>query len=223
MNLISVCSTRALYPLLVAANYGCIWTITVICIHRFFGICYPLSSRGMSALRHNRILLSGITAVAVAINLVRYWELQLGTTPDGSLTLAAGPFHRSKSQAYQIVVDGVVYVALLYAIPLVLLTAMNTRIIAAIYKAKAAQARLCSAASPALPGRNLSACSQRSGSIRVAAGRAVARTGERRRAGCGAESGVPDGVHGDGDRPPLLPLLHPPCGRQVRPHGVSVS
>lgn len=37
-------ATRFLYPVLMAANYGSIWIVTLICVQRFFAICYPLSA-----------------------------------------------------------------------------------------------------------------------------------------------------------------------------------
>ena len=71
--------TRWLYPVVCMANYSSVWIVIVICLHRYFAICYRSMGRqkSMRYLRKNAFIVSVILFFSVAINFARFWEYRL--------------------------------------------------------------------------------------------------------------------------------------------------
>lgn len=130
---LSVYSLRLFYPVLMAANYASIWTITVICIQRYFVICHPLLSRyKFRCLHRAKTTILLIVVFSMGLNSIRYGEHVLVTVRNNDLNITEMSLDATslrKSSLYVLVNDGLIYSLGVYIVPFWMLSILTLQIV----------------------------------------------------------------------------------------------
>ncbi|XP_053211183.1 uncharacterized protein LOC128394837 [Panonychus citri] len=128
------------YPMALIAQTGSIWTTCLITAERYFAVCHPFRIRTFS--NRNRAIWAVIflSVGAFLYNIPRFLEIEVFTTPEGSQSVRKTALRQNRLYywLYYICLN----LALLYIIPLSLLTALNTEIYKAIRRASRNRATL---------------------------------------------------------------------------------
>ncbi|XP_015790938.1 sex peptide receptor-like [Tetranychus urticae] len=128
------------YPLALISQTGSIWTTCLITAERYFAVCHPFRIRTFS--NRNRAIWAVVflSLGAFLYNIPRFIEIEVITSPEGirSVRQTALRQNRLYYWLYYICLN----LALLYIIPLSLLTALNTEIYKAVRRASRNRATL---------------------------------------------------------------------------------
>lgn len=124
------------FPLLKSFQTICIWTMVLVTIDRYIYVCHPLRAQMLFTHRSKRIWVCGITVAGFAYNLPRFFDscITLFVIPCSDIAVGGMMFRPEfHHKAYYVVYRHVLYIILLYAVPLSILAFMNYRLIKAIH------------------------------------------------------------------------------------------
>ncbi|EPB69873.1 7 transmembrane receptor [Ancylostoma ceylanicum] len=132
---IAYLSTGLLSPILLAVNCASIWTICYISVQRHRAILRPLSS--MYAPSRPFYPLAGIAVAALLFNVSKWAEYKwqwrwIEINNSSRMFLYHEPSQLAYNETYSRVFDHFLYPVLVYLVPLVLLSALNFRILSHI-------------------------------------------------------------------------------------------
>uniref|UniRef100_A0A914E0V0 G-protein coupled receptors family 1 profile domain-containing protein n=2 Tax=Acrobeloides nanus TaxID=290746 RepID=A0A914E0V0_9BILA len=122
LRIMNAQTVRMGYPLLMSANYASIWIVTFICVSRYQSLCPPwtLWKKRLHFSRRSKLILFLILILSIALNIPRYWEMELH---ERHLIVTSLRFQLW----YKIVQEGIIYGTIVYGLPLVGLAVINYR------------------------------------------------------------------------------------------------
>lgn len=124
------------YPLALISQTGSIWTTCLITAERYFAIAHPLRALTLSTKKRATWALISMSILAVVYNLPRFAEVEIvGATEDAVVKNIIRPSELRNNRIYYLVYYICIYLAVLYIIPLTLLSVLNTKIYLAIKRA----------------------------------------------------------------------------------------
>lgn len=117
-------SVRIGYPLMLAANYGSIWLLTLICAQKYQAICHPANpwKKRLAWVRNSKKAVIIVVVVALALNVIRFWEMGWVAGE-----LVYNPFR--DHILYKIIQEGIIYGVIVYGFTLILLLFLNFNIV----------------------------------------------------------------------------------------------
>ncbi|RWS05128.1 FMRFamide receptor-like protein [Dinothrombium tinctorium] len=126
---------RVVYPLALISQTGSIWTTCLITAERYLAVCHPLRAMTLSTRTRATWALVTLSAFAIIYNIPRFFEVQI----------IGNEVIRSElrlNQVYFWLYYICLHLALLYIIPLTLLSVLNTKIYLTVRKANRDRERL---------------------------------------------------------------------------------
>ncbi len=137
---VSIYSIKPLYPVIMMVNYSAIWTITVICVQRYYAVCKPFLNRyRTSILTHARTTLTLIILLAFALNFSRFWEMEWivhDQRINQSMIIDLDYTDMRRSETYVLINDVIIYSTVIYFGPLSVLSILSFRIVRSIHFAR---------------------------------------------------------------------------------------
>jgi hypothetical protein len=124
------------YPLALISQTGSIWTTCLITAERYFAIAHPLRALTLSTRKRATWALISMSILAVVYNLPRFAEVEIvALHEDAPIKNVIQPSALRHNRVYYWVYYICIYLAVLYIIPLTLLSVLNTKIYLAIKRA----------------------------------------------------------------------------------------
>lgn len=123
---------RFVYPLALISQTGSIWTTCLITAERYLAVCHPLRALTLSTRSRAMWALGALSLCAVIYNLPRFAEVEIAYK-DGFPEVKRSSLRQDPVYIWLYHICS--YLALLYIIPLSLLSVLNTKIYMAVRKA----------------------------------------------------------------------------------------
>lgn len=141
-----------IWPISLMAHTITIYITVLVTLNRYFAVCRMIVPNSSKIMRATKIQVVALVSFAVLYNIPRFFEHQVievkhftsGNTTvsgDGQITNVTY-FNLGDNKLYQILYSNVLYFPVMYIVPLVSLTCLNYRLMAALRKIREKKAAL---------------------------------------------------------------------------------